>query len=175
MTAKPFVELLCTTSMRKFAVLFLAINLVFLFSSQSASKGAFFDTVVNNGEELESYASSHEVIILPYYPFKHELTRQADSLFQHYSNKEALKRYKRANNIFLQNKNWEGVAYSGNMMAELYTNRLKEYESAEDQLFKIEKFISDRFGANHPLLSDTYLIYGSLFLSTGDYPKSLDY
>jgi len=175
MTAKPFVELLCTTSVRKIAELFLAINLVFLFSSQSASKGVLYNTDVDKIEGLESASSTHEVIVLPYYPYKHELTRQADSLFQHYANKEALKQYKKANYIFLQNKNWEGVAYSGNMIAELYTNRLRDDQLAENQLVKIETFISDRFGGNHPLLSDTYLTYGSLFLSIGNYPESLEY
>jgi tetratricopeptide (TPR) repeat protein len=104
---------------------------------------------------------SNPDIILTYYPFHHKLTYSADSLYLHYSNEEALSQYLKANQYFISKDNVEGIAYTYNMIAEIYTNRLRDLQLAEKTLIKAERIINEQLGENHPLISDTYLTYGS--------------
>lgn len=112
---------------------------------------------------------------LPYYPFRHELTKKADSLFLHYRNKEALDEYQQANRFFRKANNLEGIAYTANMVAEIYTNRLEDYPSAYIQLRSAEAFIKESLGADHPLMADTYATYGSYFGRNGQTINEQEY
>jgi CHAT domain-containing protein len=118
---------------------------------------------VNPDASIHLEKTSKVEIILPYFPFEHFKTHIADSLFLNNSNNEALKKYKEANKYFQDTKNWEGVGYTYNMMAEIYTNRLNDFESAKHQLEKSKSFIQNTLGNDHPLISDTYLTYGSYY------------
>jgi CHAT domain-containing protein/tetratricopeptide (TPR) repeat protein len=117
--------------------------------------------IENPSLERQPESTINVDINLPYYPFKNEQTRSADSLFLHYRDQEALEKYKEASRYFKKLKNWEGVGYANNMMAEIYTNRLYDYESAERQLRLSESLIKNTLGEDHPLIGDTYLTYGS--------------
>lgn len=115
----------------------------------------------NHSELLNRLDNGKDKIILPYYPFKHQLTRKADSLFLQYADQSALEEYRNAYVYFQNIGNSEGIAYTGNMIAEVYINRLSEYELGKQQITKNKAFIKETFGEDHPLISDTYATYGS--------------
>ena len=59
-----------------------------------------------SGEKAEQKGfSANNEIIIPFYPFKNALTREADSLFLSYANKEALDKYKSAHAYFKKTGN----------------------------------------------------------------------
>jgi CHAT domain-containing protein len=154
---------------------FLLLCLPLLSSSFSKELNNLYkinDRSENGGKSKEGVENS---IIIPFYPFKHELTIDADSLFLNDYNEEALVKYQKARDHFLYNKNWEGVGYTGNMIAEIYTNRLTNSQLAEEALKESEETIKSHLGVEHPLLSDTYMTYGSLMERTGYAEKAKKY
>lgn len=114
-------------------------------------------------------------IILPFYPFKHHLTYKADSLFLIDSNEEAIKQYSEANVYFLNQENWEGAAYTSNMIAEIYTNRLYNFDAARHHLELSMEYIGNYMGEDHPLNSDTYLTFASYSSSLGSASEEQEY
>ena len=119
------------------------------------------------GKTEQQGSSINNKIIIPFYPFQHALTREADSLFLSYENEAALEKYKSAHAYFRKTGNWEGVGYTGNMIAEIFTYRLYKYDLAESYLKQTERYIKENLGDDHPLLADTYMAYGTLFNQMG--------